>query len=103
MTLHGDNWPLVADHVGTHHVLECITHFLQLPAEDDFLDELEHRALMAPDARSGNSLNDGAASAGSFGYVPFAGNDAAPGNPVLSLVRCLFAQQQPHAAWRSVH
>lgn len=93
MAIHGDTWPLVAEHVGSHYVLECITHFLQLPIEDDFLDELEHRALHAAGPRSAQAAGPDAAANGSggdtqgFGYVPLAGTDAAPGNPVMSMVR----------------
>ena len=94
MQMHGDNWPHVAEHVGTHNVLDCITHFLQLPIEDDFLDELEHRAASpsgSASIRRQQQREQGGPSGaeeedGAIGRVPFDGGDAAPGNPVMSLV-----------------
>lgn len=91
MSFHGDIWPLVAEHVGSHNALECMIHFLQLPIEDDFLDELEHRALKAAGGGSQQLAGPDPASSGDpqgFGYVPLGGTDAAPGNPVMSMVRC---------------
>lgn len=44
LELHGDNWQEVADHVVTKTRAQCLAHFLQLPIEERFLDELEARA-----------------------------------------------------------
>jgi len=95
----GDQWPKIADHVGPHSVLECITHFLQLPIEDDFLDELEHRAalqLSSVSDRAAQQLSGGGEGAGGggqqqeeeegIGRVPLGGVDGAHGNPVMSMV-----------------
>ncbi|KAI8464815.1 MAG: hypothetical protein J3K34DRAFT_102566 [Monoraphidium minutum] len=96
LDMHGDQWPAVAEHVGTHSVLECITHFLQLPIEDDVLDELERRAAEAPgDAAEGADAGGGAKAAAAaqqeqqqldegIGRVPLAGSEGAPGNPLAS-------------------
>lgn len=90
--MYGPVWPKVAEHVGTHGMLETITHFLQLPIEDDFLDELERRAAAAPGARSatGDTAAAGAQSAQeeeAIGRVPMCGTAEAPTNPVLGSVR----------------
>jgi hypothetical protein len=89
--MHGDTWPKVADHVGTHTVLECITHFLQLPIEDDFLDELEKRAAQPPGSggvggEGGGAAQQGEAADSRIGRVPLAGSEGVAANPVLSLV-----------------
>jgi hypothetical protein len=95
--MHGDQWPAVAEHVGTHGVLECITHFLQLPIEDDFLDELERRATAAPgqdgdgagvpqEVEQQQQLLRQREEEEGIRCVPFAGNDSAPGNPLMSVV-----------------
>lgn len=44
LELHGDNWQEIADHVVTKTKAQCLAHFLQLPIEERFLDELEVRA-----------------------------------------------------------
>ena len=104
LDLYGDNWPKVAEHVGTHSMLEAIAHFLQLPIEDDFLDELERRAARAPgramaDGDGDDSGEDGGGEAGGgaqtaeeerlIGRVPLAGTAQKPGNPVMSLTMLL--------------
>jgi hypothetical protein len=93
--MHGDQWPSVAEHVGTHTVLECIIRFLQLPIEDDFLDELEQRGLQhgAPSgaAAAARPASPGVAATAdvhgdAVGRVPMAGRGSTQGNPVMSLV-----------------
>lgn len=92
--MHGDRWALVSEHVRTHPVLECITHFLQLPIEDDFLDELEARARGGGTARMGDAAQQdqtGAAEGAGYGpavvgRVPLEGIEEAPSNPVVSSV-----------------
>jgi hypothetical protein len=97
LDMHGDKWPAVAEHVGTHSVLECITHFLQLPIEDDFLDELERRDSQ----RGAAPANEGGSAAGAeagwrriedrIGRVPLAGNGSGHANPVMSMVSRVWA------------
>ncbi|KAG2493874.1 hypothetical protein HYH03_007812 [Edaphochlamys debaryana] len=41
LEMYGDNWAEVAEHVGTKSQVSCILHFLQLPIEDAFLDDME--------------------------------------------------------------
>jgi hypothetical protein len=101
LQMYGDGWPAVAEHVGTHSVIECITHFLALPIEDDFVDELERttaRQPGRPDEGAGGGSAEGRAAGqrlegpggGSdgdgVGRVPLAGAPGAPGNPLMSLV-----------------
>lgn len=82
LELHKDRWADIAEHVGTKSQVQCILHFLQLPIEDEFLDELEDRerqpagvARFAQDA----DKQDGAAQ---DTPIPFADT----GNPILSQV-----------------
>lgn len=85
--MHGDHWPAVAEYVGTHSVLECITHFLQLPIEDDFLDELEKRAAQPPgQVHGGAEEQQLEGQEADIGEVPMCGTADDPGNPVMSLV-----------------
>ncbi|GBG77115.1 hypothetical protein CBR_g23440 [Chara braunii] len=37
----GDNWHEIAEHVGTKTKAQCILHFIRLPIEDPFLEEME--------------------------------------------------------------
>ena len=36
-----DDWNKVAEHVGTRTQDECILHFLRLPIEDPFLEDVQ--------------------------------------------------------------
>lgn len=38
LEMYGDDWHLVADHVGSKSMTQCVMHFLQLPVEDSFLN-----------------------------------------------------------------
>lgn len=38
--MYNDNWMEVAEHVGTKSQLQCIMHFLQMPIEDQFMDQM---------------------------------------------------------------
>lgn len=37
LEMYGDNWELVADHVGSKSQAQCVTHFSQFPIEDPYL------------------------------------------------------------------
>lgn len=39
LEMYGDDWHLVADHVGSKSLDQCVTHFLGLPVEDSFLNK----------------------------------------------------------------
>lgn len=80
LELYKDKWGEVADHVGTKSQVQCIMHFLQLPIEDDYLDQLEDQALkhVVTDL-DGHSNGEAAADEP---LIPFADT----GNPILSQV-----------------
>ena len=40
LEVYGESWSDVAEHVGTKSVEECIRHFIRLPVEDRFLDDI---------------------------------------------------------------
>ena len=83
LEMHKDRWADIAEHVGTKSQVQCILHFLQLPIEDEFLDELENKGRKpqgvegpAPDSHHQHDA------ASQDGPIPFADT----GNPVLSQV-----------------
>ena len=83
LELHKDRWGDIADHVGTKSQVQCILHFLQLPIEDEFLDELEDRGrntqgVPGPSQQPGGGQEGTAAN----DLIPFADT----GNPILSQV-----------------
>ena len=65
------------------HQVQCITHFLKLPIEDDFYDQLEdpERGSAAPNS-SGQERADAGASRLTQGQIPFSDH----GNPVMAQV-----------------
>ena len=40
LEVYGESWTDVAEHVGTKSIEECIRHFIRLPIEDRFLDDI---------------------------------------------------------------
>lgn len=86
LELHKDRWADIAEHVGTKSQVQCILHFLQLPIEDEFLDELEDKGRK-PQGINGPSEEAGPRqeSAATDDLIPFADT----GNPILSQVRLL--------------
>eukprot|EP00850_Spirogloea_muscicola_P010436 SM000061S19263 [mRNA] locus=s61:398927:405189:- [translate_table: standard] len=48
LELYGDSWTEVAEHVVTKTKAQCILHFIRLPIEDPFLEELETTNSGAP-------------------------------------------------------
>lgn len=83
LELHKDRWGDIADHVGTKSQVQCILHFLQLPIEDEFLDELEDRGSKSQGVQ-GPSQQPGGGQKGpaTNDLIPFADT----GNPILSQV-----------------
>ncbi|CAM6043338.1 unnamed protein product [Sphagnum compactum] len=59
LELYGDNWHEIAEHVGTKSKSQCILHFIQLPVEDPFLEEMETPGtlLRAPSPPPPSSLS----------------------------------------------
>ena len=67
--------------------VQCITHFLKLPIEDDFLDQLEDadRGAAAVNNAAGQGKAEGASSRVPQGQIPFKDQR----NPVMAQVRIL--------------
>lgn len=84
---HGDNWSEIAYHVKTRSKEECITHFLQLPIEDQFLQESDGLANSAVSKVSEERSNIEPP-------LPFADS----GNPVMSVVAFLSSMVSPTVA-----
>ena len=82
-----EDWLKVAEHVGTRSKEQCVMHFLQLPIEDQYLDE--SGAELGPLRFASKSLN-GSSSAG----LPFSKAD----NPVMSVVAFLASAVGPGVA-----
>ncbi|CAN8276284.1 unnamed protein product [Cochlearia groenlandica] len=45
-----ENWNEIADHVATKTKAQCMLHFLQMPIEDTFLDQTDHKDPITKDA-----------------------------------------------------
>ncbi len=82
LELHKDRWADIAEHVGTKSQVQCILHFLQLPIEDEFLDELEDRDRQPQGITRSAQDADKPDGAAQDTLIPFADT----GNPVLSQV-----------------
>ncbi|KAG0627188.1 hypothetical protein M758_2G180500 [Ceratodon purpureus] len=41
LDMYGDNWTEIAEHVATKSKAQCILHFIRLPVEDPFLEDME--------------------------------------------------------------
>lgn len=80
LELHKDAWGDIAEHVGTKSQVQCILHFLQLPIEDEFLDELEDKGRKPQGVDGPAHAADKQDSLALEELVPFADT----GNPVLS-------------------
>lgn len=77
LELHGEDWNAIADHVGTRTREQCVVRFLQLPIEDDYLEE-------KPDQLGPLQYN----------RIPFTQTD----NPVMSVVAFLASIVNPKVA-----
>ena len=75
LELHQDDWNKVAQHVSSRTQDECILHFLKLPIEDRYLEEVSLGPL-------------------AFQPVPFSHQ----GNPVMSTVAFLASVVDPRVA-----
>lgn len=81
LELYKDDWNKVCEHVGTRTQDECILHFLRLPIEDPFFEDVE--------------LGGGGA-AGPLAYQPIPFSQA--GNPIMSTVAFLASVVDPRVA-----
>ena len=70
--MYKDDWNKVAEHVGTRTQDECILHFLRLPIEDPYLEDMKLGPL-------------------SYQPVPF----SQQGNPIMSTVAFLASVVDP--------
>ena len=94
---YGENWHEVSEHVGTKSQLQCIHHFLGLPIEDAFLDELEGQIqdrTLYSDRQGAGGGGKGGGGAGSLDPIPFADT----GNPVMAQVAFLATMVGPKVA-----
>ncbi|EFX80450.1 hypothetical protein DAPPUDRAFT_51378 [Daphnia pulex] len=81
LELYKDDWNKVCEHVGTRTQDECILHFLRLPIEDPFFEDVE--------------LGGGGA-VGPLAYQPIPFSQA--GNPIMSTVAFLASVVDPRVA-----
>ena len=81
LELYKDDWNKVCEHVGTRTQDECILHFLRLPIEDPFFEDVE--------LGSGGPL-------GPLNYQPIPFSQA--GNPIMSTVAFLASVVDPRVA-----
>lgn len=82
MEMFHDDWDKISEHVATRTREECISHFLQLPIEDEFLVE------------GGTGINGGGSGLSRADRLPF--NQAE--HPVLSVVAFLASVVDPEVA-----
>lgn len=75
MEMFKDDWNKVAEHVGTRTQDECILHFLRLPIEDPYLEDMKLGPLC-------------------YQPVPF----SQQGNPIMSTVAFLASVVDPRVA-----
>lgn len=90
--MYDSDWDKVAHHVGTRSKEQCVMHFLQLPIEDDYLDEPD--AQLGPLQYSTRVGGAGAGAGGAMEGLPFAQAD----NPVMSVVAFLASAVGPGVA-----
>ena len=81
LELYKDDWNKVCEHVGTRTQDECILHFLKLPIEDPFFEDVE--------LGSSGAL-------GPLAYQPVPFSQA--GNPIMSTVAFLASVVDPRVA-----
>ncbi|KAK3247460.1 hypothetical protein CYMTET_43039 [Cymbomonas tetramitiformis] len=101
LEMYGDSsWQQVAEHVGTKRPHQCMMHFVQLPIQDAFLEDMELGETTAQgDAPAGTGPPTEAASESPLCQLPA---DAVPfadaGNPVMAQVAFLAAMVGPKVA-----
>lgn len=84
----GDDWDRISEHVATRTREECISHFLQLPIEDEYL--INEGGLAIDGSVGGGS----ARAMGRVDKLPF----SQPDHPVLSVVAFLASVVDPEVA-----
>lgn len=83
--MYRDDWNQVADHVGTRTQDECILHFIKLPIQDPYLEEMD-------EANGENS----AGVLGPLKYQPLPFSQS--GNPLMSTIAFLASVVDPRIA-----
>jgi SWI/SNF related-matrix-associated actin-dependent regulator of chromatin subfamily C len=101
-----DDWGRIASHVGTKSKAQCLAHFLALPIQERFLDDMEGRPS-AP-AAVATALAAGAVGGEDVGAAPeevrdaFAGPHLIPfqdaGNPIMAQCAFMAAVVGPRVA-----
>lgn len=79
LEMYKDDWNKVCEHVGSRTQDECILHFLRLPIEDPYLEDVETRGALGPLA---------------YQPIPF----SKIGNPIMSTVAFLASIVDPRVA-----
>ncbi|KAL1493167.1 hypothetical protein ABEB36_011276 [Hypothenemus hampei] len=79
LEMYKDDWNKVCEHVGSRTQDECILHFLRLPIEDPYLEDLESCGALGP-----------------LAYQPLPFSKA--GNPIMSTVAFLASIVDPRVA-----
>jgi len=93
LEMYGDKWEEVVEHVGTKSKAECVAHFLRMPIEDEFLEEIENYGVMA--TKGGPGYPTGKQADGMFKEnVPFSEAE----NPIMAQVAFLAAMVGPKVA-----
>lgn len=93
MEMFGDDWDRISEHVASRSREECISHFLQLPIEDEFL--INEGGLNVNGTSTGS--NGPASILGRVDKLPFTQVD----HPVLSVVAFLASVVDPEIAARA--
>uniref|UniRef100_A0A0A9DJE2 SWI/SNF complex subunit SWI3C n=1 Tax=Arundo donax TaxID=35708 RepID=A0A0A9DJE2_ARUDO len=99
-----DNWNLITEHVRTKSKAQCIHHFIRLPVEDGWLEDVEvPEASLLPRIQSNGFLHSDSngSTSGCFSQSSQPGNQIPfinSANPVMSLVAFLTSTVGPRVA-----
>jgi SWI/SNF related-matrix-associated actin-dependent regulator of chromatin subfamily C len=93
MEMFGDDWDRISEHVASRSREECISHFLQLPIEDEYLINEGGLGING----SSTSAAGSARTLGRVDKLPF----SQPDHPVLSVVAFLASVVDPEVAARA--
>lgn len=94
MEMFGDDWDRISEHVATRTREECISHFLQLPIEDEYL--INEGGLGIDGRGAGSGV---ARAMGRVDKLPF----SQPDHPVLSVVAFLASVVDPEVAAKAAN
>ena len=96
-----DDWNAVADYVGTKTPYQCVIHLLQMPIEDEFIDDYESNEPSANHTARGTALPE-ASKYGNGAEIRCQIEEPLPfmdtGNPVMSQIAFLAAIVGPRVA-----